>query len=446
MSFPVHCYVVRKQPLGEEDALAKVLEKAGQNLSDKIIEAVIKQVGFSLSISIALMFIPVLGQAIAGLMAITQAIAGKKYEKDTQEVIQDTSTDIKERAERSQAEIKAVAATVYEEEMPAAQALAMSKQSLDGFGSSLKKAVSRVGSAISKVGSAFDDAVRKVTKETSDALAKAEDKVKEQAAKLEDQAKVIAKNPEAQMKFITSMTPLGLARLGIKYTANVAVSAAKAIESTNIIGKGDLSKPLSQAREHVDENMYTAQLVANPITGAQETTRLTAKHGGELLAKAAEAAGDDAWAADLRKQSLETQRIAESTRTVLIPIGTYNLLTGRETYVAAKEACAKMRAQAFAEIDAQRIAAIAKFRSPEGRLEMRKSIARYLREDPAFLDYMERIRIMEEAEQAEYAKLLAQEQASMSILAQNVSPSTTSGAGTIVGLAAAVAAALTFSR
>jgi hypothetical protein len=374
-----------------------------------------------------------------------QMIAGKKYEKDTQEIIQETSDAIKDRAERSSAEVQVVAQAVYMQELPAAQTLAMSSQSLDGFGSSLKKAVSNVGRAISNAGSAFDDAVHSGIRSVSNALAKAEDSVKEQAAKLEDQAKVIATNPEAQLKFITSMTPIGLARLGIKYTANVAVSAAKALESTNIIGKGDLSTPLSQARENIDENMYTAQRLANPITGAQEGVRLVAKQGGELVAKALEASGQEAAAEDLRKHSQEVARYAYEMEKAVTPIGFYNLGSGREAYLAAKEACARMRAAAFAEIDAQRIAAIAKFQSPQGRLEMRKSIARYLRQDPAFIAYMEQIRIMEEAERAEYAKLLAQEQAALNVLAQNVSPSTNSGAGAAVGIAAAIAAAFALS-
>jgi hypothetical protein len=446
--FPVRCRTVRRSALGEgeDDPLKKVLEKAGQDLSDAIVEAVIKQCAFSLSLNIALMFIPVLGQAIAGLIAVVQLIAGKKYEKDTQKVIKDASDDIKIRAEASSAQVKAAAQEVYLQELPAAQLLAMSAQPLDGLGKSLKKAVSRVGSAISRVGSAFDDAVHSAVRGVSQALAKAEDKVKEEAAKLEDQARVIAKNPEAQLKFITSMSPVGLLRLGIKYTGNIVGSVAKKLEDANIVGEGDLTKPLREAREHIDENLYTAQKLTNPLTSVQEGTRLTAKHGGELLAKVAEAAGDDAWAADLRKQSAEVQRMAKSVEAALIPIGTYNLLTGRETYVAAKEACARMRAQAFAEIDAMRIAAIAKFQSPQGRLEMRKSIARYLRQDPAFLAYMEKIRILEEAERDEYAKLLAQEQASLNVLAQNARPTTNAGAGTFVGIAAAVAAAFTFSR
>jgi hypothetical protein len=165
-----------------------------------------------------------------------------------------------------------------------------------------------------------------------------------------------------------------------------------------------------------------------------------------LLAKVAEAAGDDAWASDLRKQSAEVQRMAKSVESALTPIGIYNLTTGRETYVAAKEACARMRAQAFAEIDAQCVAAIAKFRSPQGRLEMRKSIARYLRQDPTFLDYMQRIQEMENAERAEYDKLLAQEQASLSVLEKNAQPTTTSGGGgAAIGIAAAVAAAFALS-
>jgi hypothetical protein len=159
-NFPVHCYVVRRSAIGEEaDPLKKVLEKAGADLSKSIIEAVVKQVAFSLAISIALMFIPILGQAIAGLMAITQLIAGKKYEKDTKDVIQDASDDIKARAELSAAQIKAAAEEVYTQELPAGREMALSTQSLDGLGSKVKKAVSKVGSAISRVGSAFDDAV-----------------------------------------------------------------------------------------------------------------------------------------------------------------------------------------------------------------------------------------------------------------------------------------------
>jgi hypothetical protein len=444
-NFPLRCRVVRRSSLGEEDQLTRVLTKAGEDMSTAIIEAVIKQCAFSLSINIGLMFVPVMGQAIAGLMSVMQMIAGKKYEKDTQQIIEETSQAIKDRAERASREVKQVGEMVYAQELPAARTLAMSNQPLDGFGSFVKSAVSSVGKAISGAASSFDDAVRRVSKSVSDSLAKAEDDVKKQAAKLEDQAKVIAKNPEAQLKFITTLSPIGLARLGIKYAGNVAVGAAKAIESTNIVGKGDLSKPLSQARENIDENMYTAQRLASPITGAQEGVRLTAKVGGEAAAKALEAAGQKAAAEDLRKHTQEVARYAYQAELAVTPIGFYNLGSGREAYLAAKAECEKMRANAFAAIDKQKSDAIAKFQSPQGRMEMRKSIAKAMRQDPAFIDYMNKIRMLEESEMAEYNKLLAQEQAAFGVLAKNVSPSTTSGAGAAVGIAAAVAAAFALS-
>jgi hypothetical protein len=435
--FPVRCSVVR-QLGGDDDPLSKAMKRAGEDLGDAIITAVIKQCAFSLSINIGLMFVPVMGQAIAGLMSVMQMIAGKKYEKDTQEIIAETSQAIKSRGDACTKEVTAVAQMVYEQELPAARVLAMSNQPLDGFLSSVVSSVKK------KVQGAFKDAAGSI-KKASKNLSDLEDSVKKGAARLEDQAKVLAKNPEAQLKFLTTLSPIGLARLGIKAYGNVVVGAAKALESTNIVGKGDLSTPLSKARAHVDENMYTAQRLTSPISAVQEGTRLTAKHGGEATAKLLEAAGNKGAAEEVRRTSGIVQEGARIATYAATPIGFYNLGSGRETYLAAKAECAKMRAKAFAEIDKQKKEAINKFKSESGRAEMRKTIAKSLRNDPAFIEYMQKIQALEDAEKLEYAKLLSQEQAALSVLAQNVQPTTTSGAGAAVGIAAAVAAAFALS-
>jgi len=446
--FPVACYIPTREathaPVRRRVALGDmntVMEKAGEDLQHAIIEAVIKQAAFSLSINIALMFVPVIGQAIAGLMSVMSMILGNKYQKDTKDIIARTSEDIQKRAEMSQQAVSEAAEDVLVEEMPAARALAMSQQPLDGLRRAVKKAAGQVANAAKSVAGAVKDAA----KDASSALAKVEDSIKEQASKLEDQAKVIATNPEAQMKFITTLSPVGLARLGIKYTSDVIVSTAKLVEKTGVVNEGTLSDPLSKARAHVDENLYTAQKLTSPITGAQEGLRLTAKYGGELTAKTLEAAGQERAADRVRKVSSHAQAYAQEIQKAVTPIGFYNLASGRESYLAAKEACERMRRAAFAEIDRERIEAIAKFRSPEGREAMRVSIAKALRDDPAFIEHMRKLRELEEAELAEYNRLRVREEAALTVLEQNAQPPTTSGAGALVAVATAAAAALLLS-
>lgn len=439
-NFPIRCRLVRTmRGLGAEDALSKTLEKSGEDLQKGIIEAVIKQCGVSIGVSIGLMFVPVLGQAIAGLMSVMQMIMGKKYEKDTQEVIERTSQEIKARAERSQEEVKSVAVMVYQQELPAARVLAMSNQPLGDLGFSISRAISSVGHALSKAGSAFDDAVHKFGSEAASQFSKMEDKIKEQASKLEDQAKVLAKNPEAQLKFITTLSPVGLARLGIKYTLTATKAVAKGIESTNIIKEGTLTDPLSKARSEADKVMYDAQRLTSPLTTVQEGARQSAL----LTAEVMKATGNESGAEEAR----QVAGYARQMQTAVTPIGFYNLTSGRESYLAAKAECEKMRANAFAAIDKQKSEAIAQFMSEKGRSEMRKSTAKAMRQDPSFITYMGKIKALEDAERIEYEKLLAQEQAAMHIVAQNVQPSAKSGGtGAVVGLAAAVAAALALTR
>jgi ferric-dicitrate binding protein FerR (iron transport regulator) len=98
-----------------------------------------------------------------------------------------------------------------------------------------------------------------------------------------------------------------------------------------------------------------------------------------------------------------------------------------------------MRERAFASIDAEAAEAIVKFKSPEGRQNTRIALAKALRNDPDFMAQVQELRDLEAQRRQpidDYTALLEQE----------AGPPSSSGAGTILGVAAAGAAAFMIAR
>lgn len=408
MSFPVVCYVERRGHLGE--TLDESMKRSGRELTKAIIEAVVKQAAFSMGIQIALMFVPIIGWAISGLVSVTQMIVGKYYQKQMNDVIADTMEAIKQRGAAVEARVMAAGEKVYMEELPAGRALAMSDQPLP--------------EGLSGWWGDFTGSVRKVVK-----------------TKIAAPVRKFIKDPKMQVKALVALTPIGMVGLAVQQIGRAAVSTAKAIESTNIIGKGDLSSPLRKASVVTNDVMFSAGKLASPFTQVQETVGLVGKHGGQIVAAAFEATGNEGAAEEARRIGGGIHTGAQETMTALTPAGSFNLFTGREGLVAAREACENMRTKAFAQLDQMATEGIAKLQTPECRQTMRVAIAKKLREDPVFNQQMQELRDLEAAEKA----ALNVEEAKLTAIV-GTGTASKAGAGTFMGVAAAVAAAFVATR
>ena len=116
-------------------------------------------------------------------------------------------------------------------------------------------------------------------------------------------------------------------------------------------------------------------------------------------------------------------------------------MTGRESLIGARDACSQLKEQSFASMDKLKKESIEKIRSPVGRQQMRVSIAKRLREDPAFMQQMQELRDLEAQEKAAEAARLAQLEAQVG----PIKPAT-GGGDVFVGVAAAAAVALALNR
>lgn len=388
-------------PLGDTPDTQAVLLSEQRRLSKAIIDAVIREAALNTGIQIGLIFVPVIGQAIAGLLSLMNMILGQVYERQIQRIIADTMAAIQTRASAAQAKIEAAGNQVCIEEYPTAIQLAMSNQTFNGLGS---------------IWTSITGAVKAVPQ----------------------QIKQVISDPKSQTKFLTSLNPIGLTRLAVKDVQKAAISTAKAIESTGAVNKGTLSQPLYSLQNKTDDVMYSAAKLSSPFTVVQESVGLTFKYGSMIVAAAMEATGNQTGADAVRKIGNQVHGASQEMMTALTPTGGYNLFSGREGYLAARDACEHMRMQAFAAIDAQAQDAIAKLQSPEGRQNTRVALAKALRNDPSFIAKAQELRDLE----AQQMQPLQQRE---DLLSQAAGPPS-SGAGTLLGVAAAGTAAFLIAR
>lgn len=152
--FPVHCYVVNRRGLGTDDPMARQVSLLEKDVKD----AAIKSAALSVGIQVGLMFVPVVGQAISAIISLVQFFTGKRYEKQTQQVIEAASNNIKAAANQARIEVDAAMSQAYEEELPEARLLALSPLPLEGLGDmwssardSLKNAAKKVIKVVAKV-------------------------------------------------------------------------------------------------------------------------------------------------------------------------------------------------------------------------------------------------------------------------------------------------------
>jgi hypothetical protein len=404
---PVRCVLARPRvgytPLGSED-LQTVLTKEQGKLTQAIIDAVIKSAAFNTGIQIGLMFVPVIGQAIAGLMALMNMALGQIYQRDIQQIIGETIDAIKTRGEAAKVRVEAAGQSVCLEEYPTVIRQLTSGQPLGGWWSDITSPVTTV-------------------------LKKA----------VVAPARQIIVDPQKQMMFLTTATPMGLSRLLVKDTMKVATFGAKRLEVAQVVKPGQLTTPLNAAQNSADMVMLSAQKLQSPMTAAQEATGLTFKYGCMTVAAAMEATGNENGAEAVRKIGDQVYDASQAMMTALTPTGGYNLFSGREGYLAAKAACGEMRARVFALIDAQAQDAITKLQSIEGRHNTRVALGKALLEDPEFQAQLKELRDLEAQQRMPLDTRMA-------LLEQAAGPPSSSGAGTFLGVAAAGVAAFMIAR
>jgi hypothetical protein len=421
--------IVGYRPLGADDAdVQHVISTNVKHLTDEIVQAVVRQAVVALTLQVGLMCIPVIGWAIAAVVAVTQQITGKIYEAQMKKVINNCIGDIKQRGEDVKARVQTAAIKVANEELPAAQALAVSNVQLNGLGDFWSKSVK---------------SVEKVFKS-----------IPKELKHVGTQIAVTVKDPNKLMKALTTITsPIGLVRIAAKDVGKAAVFTAKAVESTGVIKKGSISKELARETASVNDVMYSAQKLTSPLTAVQEGSGLAIQHGSQVIAEGLKVTGNEKSAEAVLKAGKTGKEATDSMMTALTPIKFYNLFTGREEVVAAKDACDRMRSQAFAALDKTGTDAIAELNSPSGRQKMRVSLAKGMRQDPAFAAKMQELRDLQSQQSAPI-------DAQHAVLEQQVGripnpivtplPANVVGAGTnttaIIGTAAAAVGAFLFFR
>jgi hypothetical protein len=383
------------------------LKRSSEELTDAIVEAVIKQAAFSVGIQIALLFVPVIGWALSGLISLVQMITGKYYQRQMQDVIDDTIAEIKARGDASEKRLTAIGRDVFAQELPAGRALAMSTAPLEGLGENMFERLGRnVGQKLV----------------------------------------MIARAPKKQEKLFTDLATFGL-RPMTKAVLNVPLFAAKRLEVAGVVKQGTLTKPLTKVRETGADMAQSFSRFTNPMTTTQETTGLAAKWGSQAVAAVFNATGNEKAAEEALRIGNKVHAGAQETMAVFTPTGSYNLFTGREGLVTAREQCDAMRASAFAQIDKMTADGVVKIQSPECRAQMRVGIAKALRQDPTFIAQMQQLRDIEEQERAmANAQVMQFRNDVASLPPPTEAPPASSGAGAAVGLAAAVAAALALTR
>jgi hypothetical protein len=402
-----------------------VLKSNIKHLTDQIVQAVVRQAVVSLSIQITLMCIPVIGWAIAAVMSVLQQITGKIYEAQMKREINNCIGDIQQRGEVVKSRVEAVAIRAANEELPAAQALAVSNDQLNGLGDFWSKLVSPVNKIIKQVPRIIPNAGRSI--------------------------RITVQDPKKLTNFVSTLNIVGLARVAVKAAGKVVVFAADRIEDTKLIQEGILSKPITSVMAEVDDVGKSAQRMASPFTVVQESTGLVAKHGSQVVAAGFIATGNEKAAEEVLKVGRALKKGTDSLMPALMPVTFYNLVTGRESVMAAKDACERMRSQAYAALDKTGTDAIAALNAPEGRAKLRIAMAKGMRQDPAFAAGMQELRDLQSQQLAPLAAQHAALEQQVGKIATPVVtpiPANVVNAGTntnaIIGTAAAAVGAFLF--
>lgn len=221
-------------------------------MKKKIMEAVIKQAAVNLSIQIGLMFVPVIGWAIAGILALATTISGKYYEKKTKAMMGSIEPDIKAHAKKAETRVRNAATAVFNAEMPIAQALLASGQ------------------------------VQPVSGLSGGYLSKLDDKAR---GSISAGAKIVKKIVAAPQKLVVT-TVAKATDLAIKSGADVLSSGLKAVGQEKMAS--DVQKQTDMAREYGKQG---AVMAADPekawsVMGGQDAFLTARAEADRLKAKA----------------------------------------------------------------------------------------------------------------------------------------------------------------
>ncbi len=151
---------------GSDESLKQTTKETGRDLKKAAIASASAQMG----IAVGIMFIvPPIGTIVGAVYAVVQYFVGSHYSARVKEVITSTVKSIKKKQQEAETAVLAATDAAYAQELPAAQALALSNQPLEGFMSSVGHAFRSAGKAIEKSASQVKDVHLLVTKKAVDA-------------------------------------------------------------------------------------------------------------------------------------------------------------------------------------------------------------------------------------------------------------------------------------
>lgn len=135
------------------DDADKALTAQQRRFKKDMIQAVAKVTAVQVGISVVLLFIPVIGWALAAINALVGLIVGDIMKKRLKKVMDGIKNDLQAYQKQAQAEVHAVEEQVTEQVWPDAAALAQSGEPLDGLGDfwqDIKGSVSKAAKQVVK--------------------------------------------------------------------------------------------------------------------------------------------------------------------------------------------------------------------------------------------------------------------------------------------------------
>ena len=144
--FPVRSIVTTPsyRPIGLADEAVATTEQRTKQLARAIKETAIKAAAAGMAIQISLMFVPIYGQLISALITLVQFFTGPHYKRELEKLIEKTVAQIKERGAQAEKAVNDATSLVYDQEYPAAAALALSNQPLGDVWSRIGREAERI--------------------------------------------------------------------------------------------------------------------------------------------------------------------------------------------------------------------------------------------------------------------------------------------------------------
>jgi hypothetical protein len=449
--FPVRCVLV----LGSDPAadMQTGLKNITDDVKATVMEGAIRGAAVQMGIQTGLMFAGPVGWAVSSVISLAQHFSGKYYTKKTKDVIEQASLDIKAYAKKKQKYVESRMIQVYDEEFPAAAALALSNQDLGSWFTDLvgkaKKTVKKVVAPVKKVIASPASQSKLLSTIAAPVVSVPRIIIKDALRATQKVVNVTIRDTGISKAVSQAGKATGVTQAAEFVGDKTGISDAA--KKSGVVGKGSWVNQPGQAAEKVDEIGTTAQKIATMFVpgmqaiAAGELLRVGSKVGGKAVATGFRATGNEGAAEEAERLSKAGQYAGQTLEYAGTPGGLYNTMSGRETYLYALKAAAEMKAKAFKMIDDVMGDVIKKFTSPAGRETLRVQIAKNIRNDPVALqEAIDR----ENAARYALANQEAAEAAALAAMEKNAQADTpsTGGAGLLVGISAAAAAAFAFTR